>query len=138
MSHDSKYASPEQLRYAAVLAAGIRAGFALLVLTFLIYMLGILKPSIPVEELPRYWGMPLAEFVRATGTSTGWGWVARIGQGDVLNLTGVVVLAGTPALSCLAVLPTFARRGEIALLAIASLQIVVVIVAASNVLAALK
>jgi len=138
MSHAEKYASPEQLRYALVLAAGIRVGIALLVLTFLIYMLGIREPLVPVQELPRYWGMPLAQFVQQTGTATGWHWIARVGRGDVMNLVGIVVLAGTPAFSCLAVLPNFVKRGDVALFTIALLQIIVLIIAASNVLAALK
>lgn len=136
MSETNKYASPEQLRYAKVLGLGVQAGFILLVISFAIYMAGILKPLIPVAQLPKYWGLPAAEFVKATHSPTGWAWLSDIGMGDELNLVGIVVLAGISAISTLAVLPFFARRGEKAHLAISVLLVVVLVVSASNILVA--
>jgi ABC-type Na+ efflux pump permease subunit len=138
MTDPHKYASPEQLRYAKVLGIGVQVGFALLVLSFLLYLFGVLPPLVPVDQLPKYWGLPVAEFVKATNTPTGWGWVAQIGKGDMLNLVGIAVLAGISAVSSLAVLPIFARRGEVAHLLIAVLQIIVLAVSASNILVMLR
>jgi ABC-type Na+ efflux pump permease subunit len=138
MTDPHKYASPEQIRYAKVLGAGVQTGFVLLVLSFLLYLTGVLQPLVPIDQLPKYWGLPVADFVKATNTPTGWGWVALIGKGDMLNLVGIAVLAGISAVSSLAVLPIFARRGEMAHLVIAVLQIVVLVVSASNILTALR
>ena len=135
MSDPSKYASPEQLRYAKVLGVGVQFGFVLLVVSFLLYLFGVLEPLVPVDQLPKYWGLPVAEFVKATNTPTGWGWVALVGKGDMLNLVGIAVLAAVSAVSSIAVLPIFARRGEMAHLMIAVLQVVVLVVSASNILA---
>jgi hypothetical protein len=138
MNDPHKYASPEQLRYAAVLGAGVQVGFVLLVLSFLLYVSGVLDPLVPFDQLPKYWGLPVAEFVKATHTPTGWGWVALIGKGDMLNLVGIAVLAGVSAVSSLAVLPIFARRGEMAHLIISVLQIIVLVVSASNILVSMR
>ena len=129
-----RYASPEQLRYALVLGAGVRLGFVLLLVTFFLYLSGLLEPLIPVDQLPRYWGLPVDEFVRATGTPTGWGWLAQLARGDLLNLAGIAVLAGVSAIASVSVLPVFARQREIAHLAICVLQIVVLAAAASGIL----
>jgi hypothetical protein len=121
-----------------VLSVAVRAGFALLVLTFLMYMLGIQQPLVSVDQLPNYWGLPLRQFVKATHTPTGWAWFALLGKSDMLNLIGIAALAATPAFSCLAILPALARNREFALFWIALLQIVVLVVSASNVLAAVQ
>ena len=130
MSEPNEYAAPEQLRYAQVLGAGAKTSQVLMVVTFSIYMLGIREPLIAVDQLPNYWGLPLAQFIRATNTPTGWAWVALVGKSDLLNLVGIALLAGIPAFSSLAVLPGFARRREIALFAICLLQIIVLVVSA--------
>ena len=128
------HTAAEQPRYARVLEVCVRAGFVVLVLSFVLYMLGTPKPVVPLDQLPQYWGLPVDEFVRATHTPTGWAWLAMIGHGDMLNLVGIALLAAAPAFSSLAVLPVFARRSEYALLAIALLQLIVLIVSAANLL----
>jgi uncharacterized membrane protein len=132
----NKYASPEQLRYAKVLGIGVQLGFFMLVATFIIYLSGVLPPLVPVDQLPKYWGLSAAEFVKATHTPTGWSWLAQIGKGDVLNLLGICVLSSISVVSTLAVLPIFARRRERAHLIISILLIAVLVLSASNVLAA--
>jgi len=132
MDDPDRDAPREQARYAGVLEACVRAGFLLLLLSFVPYLLGIPKPVVPVDQLPQYWGLPVDQFVQATHTPTGWAWLAMLGHGDMLNLVGIEVLAAASAFSSLAVLPVFARRGEYALLAIALLQLIVLVVSASN------
>jgi hypothetical protein len=126
-------ASSERLRYARVLALGARIGFVLLALSFLAYLLGFPRPLLAPDQLPMYWALPLAQYVQATHTPTGWGWVASIGKSDMLNLVGIAVLAATPAAACLAVLPGFARRAEFTLFGLALLQLVVLLAASINV-----
>jgi hypothetical protein len=127
-------APPEQLLYARVLRACVSAGWVLLAFSFLLYLLGLPQPRIPVEQLPQYWGLPVDQFVRATQAPTGWGWLALLSSSDMLNLAGIALLAAASALSSLAVLPVLVRRGELALFAIALLQVIVVALSASNVL----
>jgi ABC-type Na+ efflux pump permease subunit len=134
MNDPHKYASEEQLIYAKVLSIGVKIGFVLLVVTFGLYMGGVLKPLVPVHQLPQYWHLPVDQYVKATGTPTGWDWVQMIAKGDMLNLVGIVVLAGISIVSTLAVLPIFARRGEKALVIISVLLIIVLVVSASSIL----
>lgn len=134
MNDPHKYASPEQLRYAKVLSLGVQAGFIALVVTFALYMTGVLAPLVPVDQLPKYWGLSAAEFAKATGSPTGWDWVRLAAKGDIVNLVGIVVLASVSAFSTLAVLPIFLRRGERAHVAIAVLLVAVLVVSAANIL----
>lgn len=134
MTDSNKYASPEQLRYAKVLSLGVQAGFVILVVCFILYLTGILVPLVPVDQLPKYWGLSAAEFAKATGTPTGWAWLALVTKGDMANLLGIVVLASVSAVSTLAVLPIFARRGDRAHVAISLLLVLVLAISAANIL----
>jgi hypothetical protein len=136
MDTPSKYASPEELRYAKVLDVSVKVGLGLLILTFAAYLSEILPPLIPFDQLPKYWGLPVKEFVKATNTPTGWGWLSLIGKGDMVNLVAIAFMAGVSAICSVAVLPIFARQGEKAHLVIAVLQILVLVLAASNILTA--
>lgn len=135
MTKPNKYASPEQLRYAKVLGFGVRTGFVLLVITFLLYMSGILHPLVPISDIPKYWGMPVDQYVKVTHTPTGWAWVTQIWKGDMLNLVGIAVLAGISIISTLSVLPIFARNKERLQIIISLLLVVILLISASNILA---
>lgn len=134
MPEKNRYAAPEQLRYAKVMSTGVKIGFVLLIVSFALYMGGVLKPLVPVDQISHYWGLSAAEYAKATGTPTGWAWVKDAFKGDMLNYVGIIVLASVSIFSTLTVLPLFARRGEKAHLIIAVLLIVVLLVSASNIL----
>jgi len=134
MPENIKYSSPEQLRYARIMSIGVKIGFSLLVISFTLYMTGVLKPLVPVDQVSHYWSLSAAEYAKATGTPTGWGWVKDVVKGDIFNYVGIVVLAAVSIVSSLAVLPLFARQGERALLIISILLILVLLVSASNIL----
>ena len=134
MQVPSRYASLEELRYAKVLHIGTMVGLVLLVLSFLIYISGILPVLVPLDQLSQYWGLSAREFVTATHTPTGWAWLRLVGHGDVLNVAAIAFLAGVSGLCSLAVLPLFVRRGDWAQVVIAALQIAVLVLAASNLL----
>jgi hypothetical protein len=61
---------PEQIVYALWLDWGLKAGLALLVVTFALYVLGVVEPHVSMEELPRYWGMPANDYLREAGVGT--------------------------------------------------------------------
>ena len=134
VSEEHKYASLEQLRYAKVMGAGVKIGFILLVVSFALYVTGVLPPLVPLDQVPRYWGLSAADYVKATGTPTGWGWVTMVGKGDMLNYVGIAVLAGAAIFSTIALLPLFKRQRETAHLIIAVLLIAVLIASAANLL----
>lgn len=124
----------EQKVYARWLAAGVATGFSLLVVSFVIYLSGILPPSIPPQMLPQYWGLPVAEYVKATGSPTGWSWVRRLGEGDLLNFAGVAILGATTIVCYLRMLPLFIRTRQRLFAAICLAELVVLAAAASGLL----
>lgn len=127
-------ASPEQLRYARVLDYGMKAGLAVLIAGFLAYVSGIVPAQVPLEELPRLWVLRVPDYLRETGMTSGWGWLAMVGAGDVLALIGIALLAGISAPCLLVLIPVFARRRDWVYLSITLLQIGVLVLAASGVL----
>jgi len=85
-----------------------------------------------------WWLWPLllaVSQIAGAGTPTGSAWLALAHSSDMLNLVGIALLAAASALSSLAVLPMFVRRGGLALVAIARLQVIVLAASASNLLA---
>ena len=51
MTEDRKKASEEQLAYAGVLNVGMWIGLFLLVVTFIVYISGVLPSYVPIEKL---------------------------------------------------------------------------------------
>jgi hypothetical protein len=136
MANVPDYASPEQQLYARWLDVGTKVGFAALIATFLVHAFELLPPGIALEHLPRYWHLPVDEFIAMTGAPKGWTWVARLGEGDLLNFVGVAIL-GTVTIACYArVLPLFLRARERVFAAICVAEIVVLVAAATGIVGA--
>ena len=119
--------------YARWLGFGVAVGFTALVISFVIYLSGVVAPGIPPQDLPKYWGLPVAEYVKVTGAPTGWSWVRRLGESDLLNFAGVAILGCATLLCYLRMLPIFVGKRERLLVAICVAQIVVLALAASGV-----
>ncbi len=124
----------EQILYAKVLNQGMRIGLALLVVTFLLYMLGILAPHTPVADLPRLWAMPVKEYLAAAGIHPGWGWIFKVHRADFLNFVGIAFLAGVTLVCYVSIIPIFLKRRDKVFAAIAVLEVIVLALAASGVL----
>ena len=136
MTDPNRYASPEELRYGKILEIGATIGLALLALSLVAYVFGLLPSLVPLDQLPRYWGLSAREFVKATHELTGWAWLGRVGTGEAVDLAAIAFLAGLSVLPSLAVLPLFARRRDVVHAVLVVLQIMVLLLAASNVLGA--
>jgi hypothetical protein len=132
IDRDEQFKAEQQV-YAHWLAWGTRIGFTLLVVTYFLYVTGILAPAIPTARLPEIWGLPLAEYLAETHAPTGWSWIAELGKGDLLNLLGVAILAASTLACYLRVLPIFARAKEHAFVAICIAEIAVLLAAAAGV-----
>lgn len=125
----------QQLRYAMVLEWGTRIGLALLVLSFLAYVTGMLPAHVAPERLPQLWSQPVGNYLGQTQTPTGWGWLVLLPRGDVLGLVGIAVLAGCSAVALLALVPMYAATRDKTFAALCLLHALVVLVAASGWLA---
>lgn len=124
----------EQAVYARVLRRGVRIGLIGLSVTFALYVSGVVRPVIPISELPRYWSLSAGEYVQIARLPQGWGWVPLVGRGDFLNFLGVALLAGLTIIGYLRILPILFRRRDVVYLFIAAAEIAVLALAASGVL----
>ncbi|HEY6098958.1 MAG TPA: hypothetical protein VIW03_05985 [Anaeromyxobacter sp.] len=124
----------EQLAYAQVLDLGMKLGLLLLLATFLLYVSGLVSPHIPVTELPRYWSLPVKEYLAATGIHTGWSWIHMLGKGDFLNFLGIAFLSGVAIVCYLAISPIFFRKKDTVYGWLAIMEVAVLTLAASGLL----
>ena len=130
----SAKATQEQMTYARILNIGMFIGLAIIVITFIIYMLGILPSFISPQEIPNYWGMKSKDFIHTFHAPTGWEWLSLIGKGDYLNFVGIALLAGLTILCYLVILPILIRKKDTSYVVIAILEIAVLALAASGIL----
>lgn len=126
---------PEEHRvYARWLEWGTRLGFAGLLISFVLYVFGVLPAHVSPQDLPLLWTLPVDAFVAATQTPTGWGWVALLPRADALGLAAIVLLSGCSLACLLAVAPIYWRRGDRMHAALAVAVVLVVLLAASGLL----
>ncbi len=126
--------SDEQQRYATWLNWGMRSGLAILVVSFLAYVLGWLPAHFPLEQLPNVWSLPTAEYLKQTNAPTGWAWLKLIGYGDFAGLIGIAWLSACSLLCLLAVMPIYVRRKDWMFVAICVCALLVQLFAASGIL----
>lgn len=126
--------SDEQERYATWLNWGMRSGLAILAVSFCAYVLGWLPAYFPMEQLPKVWGLPTAEYLKQTGAPTGWDWLKLIGHGDFAGLIGIAWLSACSLLCLLAVIPIYARRKDWVFVLICISAVLVQLLAASGML----
>jgi hypothetical protein len=127
--------SPEQLRYAAILEKGMYIGLLLLLMSFIIYIFGIMKPYIPLPKISEYWGMSVHDYLEATAIKTGWSWLGMLMYGDFLNFVPVAILAGITIVCFLSVFPMLLKNNDKIYAVFALLEAVILSLAASGILA---
>lgn len=127
-------ATEEQITYAKVLDAGMKIGLLSLIVLFIIYLVGILDPYIPVKNLPKYWTLSVHEYLQETGIHQGWSWIRLLNKGDFLNFLGIAFLAGVTIVCYLAVIPLFFRKKDKVYGFLAILEVLVLLLAASGIL----
>ena len=121
--------------YARWLDLATKAGFAISLVAFLLYVGGVLPPYVPVEALTRYWTLPVHRFIEVTGAPSGWAWLGELRYGDGLNLAAVALLGLVTPLCYARLLPALIAQRDWLQAAIALLQLVVLLAATSGLLA---
>ncbi len=134
MANEKTKASEEQLVYANILGKGMWSGLGLLIVTFLVYISGVLPSYIPIAELPKYWGMRAHEVNKTLNIPTGWGWLANVGKGDYLNFIGIAMLSGLTIVCYIVIMPILKRKKDTAYFIIALAEVLVLALAASGIL----
>jgi hypothetical protein len=128
------YASPQQLLYARWLDVGIRVSFAVLLVAFVLYVSGVLPAYVPLATLPRYWGLPVNDYLAAVNAPNGWHWFRLALHGDYLNVAAVAMLTAVTIVCHLPLVGAYRSQRDNVYLAIVIAQIVILVAAASGVL----
>jgi hypothetical protein len=130
-----KYVTPEQLAYADVLETGLAIGRYFLAGTFILYVFGFTTPKVLLSELTANWSMPANQYSSHVGVGTGWGWIKLIHYGDYMNFLGIAFLASVTAACYLRLLPISVRGKDYSFSTMLLLEILVLFLAATGLLA---
>ncbi|MDL2286558.1 hypothetical protein LJC24_03910 [Desulfococcaceae bacterium OttesenSCG-928-F15] len=130
---ESVHASPEQTAYADLLFYGCWLGLVIMVVTYSLYVFGVITPHVPLEKMPEVWTQPVSHYLKEAQVPTGWGWATLLKEGDFLNFIGIVLLAGLSIVCYLRIIPSLFRKGDRAMAIIATLEVFVLVLAASGI-----
>lgn len=131
---DKLKATEEQLEYAKLLDIGMKIGLLMLVISFAIYVLGIFTPHVPVGDLPKYWSMPVKDYLKATDIHTGWSWLFLLGKGDFLNFAGIAFLSSVTIICYMRIIPILFKKKDTVYAVLAIVEVLVLVLAASGIL----
>lgn len=133
MENNSTFVNiPEQQQYSKIIYYLNLIGLFILVGGFTLYLTGIFSPLVPLEELPRYWSLSLDQFIEKTNMPTGWQWTSKMVYGDVTPLLGIAVLASVTFVCYFVLLFQFLKRGIKTLALIVSIELLLILLSASN------
>lgn len=128
-------AGPEQIRYASILEKGMYIGLLILLITFAIYAFGILKPFIPKDKISAYWIMNVHDYLLHAHIKTGWSWLGMLNYADFINFIGIAILAGVTIICYLSIIPILLKNNDKVYAVLAFLEVLVLGLAASGILA---
>jgi hypothetical protein len=125
---------PEQLAYANLLFIGAWLGIALMIITYFIYIGGILQPHVDISVITQNWDKGVDEFLEIIDGPHGWGWISLLNRGDFLNYVGLVFIATLTIICYLFLIFGYGKRKDWAFFVICIIEVLVLSVAASGVL----
>lgn len=129
-------ARPEQIAYANILEKGMLLGLVLVLVTYSLYVFGIVKPYVPMNSVTACWNMNVHDYLHQCGIQPGWAWLSRIVYGDFLNFVGIALLAGVTMVCFLRIIPVLWRQNDRLYAVFALVEAIILAVAASGILGA--
>lgn len=131
---DARLQTPaEQVVYANILTVGVWSCLAMMVIFYCLYVFGVITPHVSFDLLTANWGNGVHEYLQATNTPNGWGWLYLLGKGDFLNYVGFGILALLTNLCFIVLLIGFIKKKDWIYAAISLTEIVVLTLAASGI-----
>lgn len=134
MNNPSLKPSKEQIIYANLLLIGMLAGIIIMMITYTIYVTGLLPSHVDMQLISANWGKGIHEYLEITHSPHGWGWLALLGKGDFLNFIGFTLLGTLTILCYLVLVRGYYREKNWIFTVISVLEIVVLSFAASGIL----
>ena len=133
--HASVEPTPDQVLYARVLEIGMYLGLLCLLITFAVYVSGVMEAYIPLDDLPKHWGKNVHDYLHEAGIKPGWSWVTMLRYGDFLNFIGISILAGVTIVCYGTIIPMLMRKRDFVYAILAAVEVLVLVTAASGILA---
>ena len=133
MNRPDTNAPAEQIAYANILFYGCWTGLALMIVTYVLYVTGIMDPYVSMELVTKFWSQPVGEYLTQNNVPTGWGWATLLNKGDFLNFMGIALLGGLTIIAYIPVTLAYFRKKDFAFALIALLEVLVLCFAASGI-----
>jgi hypothetical protein len=133
MNTPNTNAPDEQIAYANILFYGCWGGLALMLITYSLYVSGIMDPYVSMELVAKYWSLPVHDYLVENNVPTGWGWATLLSKGDFLNFLGIALLAGLTVICYIPVIFAYLKKKDLPFAIIALLEVIVLCVAASGI-----
>ena len=99
---------------------------------FIGYLSGLRPARIPPDTLLEIWSLPLPEFLAQTHSSTGWGWLQYLENGDTLALLGIALLGGVTLAGYLLLFVRFLGERKWRQWSMVVMEITLVVLVAAN------
>ncbi|MFV0349288.1 MAG: DUF1634 domain-containing protein [Halodesulfovibrio sp.] len=128
----STEATPEQKLYARILEIGANTGLLLMIISYVMYVLGVFEPHVPIETVVANWHLGINDYLAATNSPQGWNWVALLGKGDYMNFFGLALLALLTIVCYAVLIPGYLRCKDRAYTFFVVAEILVLSLAASG------
>lgn len=124
----------EQITYANLLFIGAWAGILLMLITYFLYITGIITPHVDIAVIIQNWDKGVDEYLQITQSPHGWGWLHLLHRGDFINFIGLVLLAVLTIICYLFLVVGYKKRNDWVYFFICLSEIAVLIFAASGIL----
>jgi hypothetical protein len=125
---------PEQIAYANLLFIGAWVGILIMIITYFLYIGGIVSPHVDLVLITQNWNKGVDNYLEITHSPHGWGWLNLLNKGDFLNFIGIVLLAVLTIICYLFLIAGYKKRKDWAFFFIALMEVVVLALAASGIL----
>jgi hypothetical protein len=132
INHELLPASAERLRYASIINFGTRLSLALLIVTFVLYIFGLVPATVPRSEVVAHWHEPAEMLAETTGSSVGWAWAKEPLRGEHLPFVGLALLGVLTIIGYASLVPAYVAKKRWLYLSIVLVQIAVLVLAASS------
>jgi hypothetical protein len=106
---------------------------ALMIVTYLLYVTGIMDPYVSMELVTKFWSQPVGEYLTQNNVPTGWGWATLLNKGDFLNFVGIALLGGLTIVCYIPVTLAYFKKKDMAFAIISMLEVIVLCFAASGI-----
>ncbi|MFC1821720.1 DUF1634 domain-containing protein [Thermodesulfobacteriota bacterium] len=125
---------PEQIFYANLLFIGAWTGIALMIITYFLYVAGIISPHVDITVITQNWNKGVDEYLSISHSPHGWGWIKLLNKGDFLNYLGLVFIAVLTIICYIFLIIGYRKRKDWAYFAISLIEVLVLVLAASGIL----